>query len=86
MEKMSQWSSKKLVKSKSKVAGLKYLLAEKSKQTKISHIIYSSLEMQEYFVGGYCNTIISKLIFKARSKTLDIKEQKKWKYDVLVAI
>ena len=43
-------------------------------------IVYSKLEMQEYFSDGYCNKNLSKLIFKARSQTLDIKTQRKWKY------
>ena len=36
--------------------------------------------MQEYLLEGNLNTKISQLIFKARSMTLDIKMQKKWKY------
>ena len=37
--------------------------------------------MQSYFVDGHCNTNLSKLIFKARTKTLDIKTQQKWKFN-----
>ena len=37
--------------------------------------------MQEYLADGDRNTDISKLIFKARGKTLEIKLHKKWKYD-----
>ena len=37
--------------------------------------------MQEYLLEGNKNIQISKLIFKARGKTLDIKTYKKWKYD-----
>ena len=81
IENMSEWSFKKLVKTKTKEAGFKYLLAEKEKQSKISNIVYKSLGLQEYFVGGYCNIKLSKLIFKARSKMLDIKLQRKWKYE-----
>ena len=77
---MSQWSFKKLVKEKTALAGLKYLVDEKEKQSKIMNIVYSKLEMQEYFTDGYCNKNLSKLIFKARSQTLDIKTQRKWKY------
>ena len=81
IELMSKWSLKKIVKSKVEAAGLKYLLDEKSKQSKISHIKYEKLEIQGYLVGGNCSINISKLIFKARSKTLDIKAQQKWKYE-----
>jgi hypothetical protein len=37
--------------------------------------------MQEYLLGWNKNINVSKFIFKARSKTLDIKMQKKWKYE-----
>ena len=63
-----------------KCIGLKYLLGQKEKQTKTSNIHYDDLKIQEYFIDGNCKKNISKLIFKARSKTLDIKTQQKWKY------
>ena len=77
---MSQWNFKKLVKSKTEAAGLKYLLSQKEKQTKVMDIKYCDLNIQEYFVGGNCKKKISQLIFKARSQTLDIKSQQKWRY------
>ena len=77
---MSQWSFKKLVKAKTEAAGLKYLLSQKEKQTKVLHIEYCNLRIQEYFIGGNCNRKLSQLIFKARSQTLDIKTQQKWRY------
>ena len=80
IENMSQWSFKKLVKEKTALAGFKYLVDEKEKQSKIMNIVYSKLEMQEHFSDGYCNENLSKLIFKARSQTLDKKTQRKWKY------
>ena len=55
IELMSKWSLKKIVKSKVEAAGLKYLLDEKSKQSKISHIKYEKLEIQGYLVGGNCS-------------------------------
>ena len=50
------------------------------KQKKILDIQYSKLQIQEYLADGD-RTDISKLIFKARGKTLDIKLHNKWKYD-----
>ena len=47
---LSPWSIKKLVKEKTAAAAFKYLLEIKNKQTKISHIKYDNLEMQEYLV------------------------------------
>ena len=60
------------------------LLSEKEKETKISNIEYKNLDIQEYLSSGACNVKLAKLIFKARSQTLDIKTQRKWKYaDIL---
>ena len=77
---MSVWSFKKLVKTKTSAAGFKYLQGQKERQTKTVQIQYDELKIQEYFVNGHCRKQLSKLIFKARSKTVDIKMQQKWKY------
>ena len=74
---MSKFRFTKLVKEKISVAAYNYLIAEKNKQTKIAHIKYSGLEMQEYLMDGDVNVDVSKFILKARSKTLDIKSQRK---------
>ena len=79
--KLSKSSFKKLLKEKSKMAAFKYLKSEQAKQKKIRNIHYSKLDIQEYLLSGDRNVNVSKLIFKARSKTLDIKVQKKWKYE-----
>ena len=63
------------------MAAYKYLIAEKNKQTKIAHIKYNGLEIQEYLLDGDVSVEVSKLILNARSKTLDIKSQRKWKYE-----
>ena len=84
IEEMSVWKFKKLVKEKTKLAAFRYLLEKKNepnKQLKISHINYENLEIQEYLRDGNRNIKISQVIFKARTKTLDIKTWKKWKYD-----
>ena len=60
------------------MAAFIYLIAEKNKQKKIAHIQYNSLEMQEYLMDGVMVIDVTKFIFKARSKTLDIKTQRKW--------
>ena len=36
--------------------------------------------MQVYLAPGLCNARLARLIFKARTETLDIKTQKGWKY------
>ena len=78
--KMSKCSVKQLVKSKTHKAAFSYLLKEKNKQSKISLIQYSDLQIQEYLLEGNKNTEMSKLIYKARGMCLDLKTQKKWKY------
>ena len=74
-------SFKKLLKEKTTLAAFKYLKSEQSKQTKICDIVYSKLGIQEYLINGDRNVNVAKCIFKARSKTLDIKVQKKWRYE-----
>ena len=77
------WYAAYNVKEKITEAGIKYLIKqknEKGKQRKIEELEYSKLSIQEYLLYGNNDTEISKLIFKARGKILDIKEHKKWKY------
>ena len=81
---VSKPAFKKLLQEKSKSAAFKYLMQEKSKQSKILNIKYSKLEIQEYLLRGDRNVNVQKFIFKARSKTLDLKLQKKWKYEDLL--
>ena len=78
---ISKYSFNKILKEKVKIVSLNYLNLEKSKQTKISDLNYSKLEMQQYLLDGDRNRNISNLIFKARGKMLDIKLQKKWKFE-----
>ena len=81
---MSSWKIKKLVKLKTKESAFQYLLEEKQKQSKISHVKYNELRIQEYLFEGNINTEVSRFVFKARAKCLDIKIHKPWKYkDVL---
>ena len=80
IEKMSKFSFKKLLKEKIQYAAFSYLEEQKTKQKKIKDIVYSKLEMQEYLVDGDRQTNVSKMIYKARGRTLDIKLHQKWKY------
>ena len=83
---MSTWRFKKLVNAKTQKAGLKYLLEQKETQTKTLDLKYSDLVIEEHFVSGGCNKNMSRLICKARTKTLDIKTQQRWKYADLSCI
>ena len=86
MKEMSEWSFKKLVKNRTEKAAFKYLINEKVKQSKIANVQYDRLEIQDYLNSGQCSIKMARLIFKARSQTLDIKTQRKWKYSDLVCI
>ena len=46
---MSQWTFKRLVKEKTKTAGLKYLLGQKERQTKTSNIHYDDHKYSRIF-------------------------------------
>jgi hypothetical protein len=70
--------------SKQKISALKYLNTEKATQSKKFNIDHQKLVMQEYLLDSDRNLKVPKLIFKARSKTLDIKTQKRWKYEDLL--
>ena len=69
------------LKEKIRFEALVYLKNQQIKQEKIKDIKYSELKMQDYLAEGDRSIIVSKTIYKARGMTLDIKEQKKWKYD-----
>ena len=52
LRKMSKWSVKELVKSKTHEAALSYQLTEKNKQTKIAQTQNIDIRMQEYLLEG----------------------------------
>ena len=84
IEDMSTWRFKKIVKEKTNLAAYTYLMEKKNqpnKQTKIANLKYEKLEMQDYLLDGNFNTQVSKVVYKARTQTLDIKTHKRWKYD-----
>ena len=83
---MSKGNIKKLVKLKTKEAAFQYLTEKKDKQSKISHVNYDELRIQEYLLEGNKNTEVSRFVFKARAKCLDIKMQKQWKYKDILCI
>ena len=80
IEKMSNYTFKKLLKEKTRSAVFEYLKEQKNKQDKIKEIVHTKLEMEEYLADGDRNTSVAKIIYKARGKTVDVKLQKTWKY------
>ena len=81
LERMSKIELKKILKERIRFEALVYLKNQQIKQEKIKYIQYNQLKMQDYLVEGDRNIKVSKTIYKARGMTLDIKMQKKWKYD-----
>ena len=81
IEKMSKFQLRKVLREKIKDEALVFLKSQQMKQEKIKNIEYKELKMQDYLAQGDRNISISKIIYKARGQTLDIKMHKKWKYD-----
>ena len=77
---MSKLSINKLVKQQTTNAAFKYLTDIQIKQSKISCIKYDDLQIHEYLLDRNRNIDLSNFIYKARSMTLNIKTQKRWKY------
>ena len=78
IENMSKSKFKKLLKEKTNKEAFLYLKEQKENQKKIQNIEYKSFKMQDYFKER--KSEVSKTIFAARGKNLDIKMQKPWKY------
>ena len=79
--KMSKIKLKKILREKTNYEALVYLKSQQMVQEKIKNIIYKELKMQDYLAEGDRNSLVSKVIYKARGQVLDIKMQKSWKYD-----
>ena len=56
-----------------------YLKEENETKSKTKHIIFEEFKLSEYLVQNK-NTILSKIIFSARSGTIDLKAWNEWKY------
>ena len=78
VESKSRETFKELVKSKIKAVAFKELHSECMEKSKTKDIVYSTLKVAEYLQHLYPPQ--SKVIFQARSKTLDIKEHRQYKY------
>ena len=81
LEKMSKIQLKRILEEKIKYEALEFLKKQQLQQEKIKNLEFMELKMQDYLMDGDRNTLVSKTIFKARGKILDIKTQQKWKYE-----
>ena len=79
-KKYVKYSFKKYVKTQTKEAAFKHLIEQNKtktgKHTKMVNLNYSELCIQEYLLEGYSSTEISKLIFKSKSRNVNIKKTK----------
>ena len=83
IEKLSKFKFTQLLKEKMKYEAFIFLKSQQMKQEKIKDIVYKEFKMQDYLAEGDRNVVISKMIFKSRGQTLDIKSQKRWKFEDL---
>ena len=81
LENMSKTKLRKILKENIRNEAFMYLKNQQLKQEKIKDIKYTQLKMQDYLAESDRSILVTKTIYKARGKTLDIKMQKKWKYD-----
>ena len=84
LENLSKFQFKKILKERIQQEALVYLKIQQMKQEKIKNIGYNQLKMQDYLAEGDRNILVSKMVYRARGMTLDIKMQKRWKYDDLL--
>ena len=58
-----------------------YLLTEKAKLSKVSHIKYTEFKIQEYFAPNVTNLKSTKFLYHARSRILDVRQNYKNKHN-----
>ena len=71
--KKSAEAFKKVVNEKVKKAALKYLNEEKSKHTKVLHIVHNEMKMQEYFSPNVITIQEAKFLFLIRCRMLEVR-------------
>ena len=74
-------NKKHVLKEKIQNEAFMYLRNQQTKQEKIKNIQYKELKMQDYLADGDRKISVSKVIYKARGMSLDIKMQKRWKQE-----
>ena len=73
----SEYSFKRLLKSKSKEYALEYLSKIKSKHTKMENLDYLELNLQNYFTNGQITVQEARNIFRYRTRVAKFKENMK---------
>ena len=81
IEKLSKDQFRKVVQDRIDVKALEYLNCLKAKHRKVLHIQHHSLQLQPYFSPeNVSNVQLSKFLFQARSRMLDLRGNFKQKY------
>ena len=80
---MSKKKFKNIIKKKIYDKAFQYLIDRKSLHSKVSHIKYNSLQLQDYLKPGNSDISISemKYIFHLKTRSIDIKQNYKNKYN-----
>ena len=78
---MTKLQLKKILKEKIQNEAFMYLRNQQAKQEKIKDIQYKELKMQDYLADGDRKISVSKVIYRARGMSLDIKMHRRWKYE-----
>ena len=77
---MSKEEFKKKVSSAVQKAGFWFLSSEKLKMSKVMSVQHESLSLQEYFHPSFLNIQEAKMLFRIRSRMVDVKMNFKNKY------
>ena len=81
IEKLTKEQFRKLVQDRIDVKALEYLNCLKAKYSKVLHIQHHSLQLQPYFLPENVKDVqLSKFLFQARSRMLDLRGNFKQKY------
>ena len=70
---MSEYSFNKLVKTTIKQETLQYLIKLKNSHSKVLHIQYEELQMQEYFLPNKMPTQLAKFTFLGRARMIPVR-------------
>ena len=84
LQRISQYSFKKMVKVKTKEYALDYLLELKSKHSKMNNLDYPELKLQDYLKDPKISVQESKNLFRFRTRTANFKTNMKSSYQCLL--
>ena len=77
---LSKYSFKKIVREKISQSALKALVEEQQSLSKVKHLDFTELKLQEYLLPNKLDLRLSKFVFMLRSRMLDVRCNFKNKY------